>query len=95
MLWCAIPKDLLPPWRDSAGLFRMYEDIGSLNSTTLVILDSPSTLACPILWRLSDIGITLVKLFKGMITTSSPVDGVISTAGTPDCHLWVFFTSPL
>ena len=58
------PKDPLPPWRDSVGLFQRCDDIVlSLSSTTLVTSDSLSTLARPILWCPPDNGITLVELF--------------------------------
>jgi hypothetical protein len=63
------PKDPLPPWHDSSGLFQRCEDIVlSLSSTTPFILDGPSTLARPILWCLPDTGITLVELFGGITT---------------------------
>ena len=46
------PKDPLPPWRDSSGLFQRCEGIVlSLGSTTPFVPDGPSMLACPILWR--------------------------------------------
>ena len=115
-------QDPPPSWRDSAKLFQRCEDIVfCLASTTLVIPDSPSALAHPILWRPPGVGIILVELFGGIgtgltavleagltvrqyvyadnsqlstrVARSSPVDGIVSTAVTPDCHSWVFFTS--
>jgi hypothetical protein len=63
------PKDPLPPWHDSSGLFQRCEDIVlSLGSTTPFIPDGPSTLARLILWRPPDTGITLVELFGGIGT---------------------------
>ena len=55
------PKDLLPPWRDSAGLFQRCEGIVlSLVSTISIIRDIPSMLAHTISWHPPDEGITLV-----------------------------------
>jgi hypothetical protein len=63
------PKDPLPPWHDSSGLFQRCEDIVlSLGSTIPFIPNGPSTLARPILWRPPDTGITLVELFGGIGT---------------------------
>ena len=63
------PKDPLPPWRDSAELFRRCEDIvHSLTPRTPVIPDVLSTLAHPILWQPPNAGITLVELFEGIGT---------------------------
>ena len=62
-------QDPHPLWRDSAELFWQCEHIVlSLASTTLVIPDSPSTLAHHILWRPPNVGITLVELFGGIGT---------------------------
>ena len=62
-------KDPLPPWRNSANLFRRCEDIVlSLMPRTPIIPDTPSALAHSILWRPPEAGIMLVELF-GSITT--------------------------
>ena len=63
------PKDSLPPWRDSAELFRRCENIVlSITPRTSVIPDAPSALAHPISWRPPDAGITLVELLGGIGT---------------------------
>ena len=68
------PKDTLPPWRDSFGLFQRCKDIVlSLGSTTPFVPDGPSTLSRPILWNPPDIGITLVELFGGIGTELAAV----------------------
>ena len=68
------PKDPLPPWRDSSGLFQKCEDIIlSLSSTTPVISDSLSVLARPILWRPPDTWIILVELYGSIGTGLTPV----------------------
>ena len=62
-------QDPHPPWHDSAELFRQCEDIILyVPSTTLVIPNSPSALAHPILWRPPNTGIILVELFGGIGT---------------------------
>ena len=63
------PKDLLRPWSDSTILLQRCEDIIlSFGSNTPVILDSPSALVHPILWRPPDKGITLVEVIRGIGT---------------------------
>ena len=67
-------KEPLILWRDSAELLQRCEDITlSLASTIPVIPDSPSTLSHPIVWRLPDVGITLVELFGGIGTRFAAV----------------------
>jgi hypothetical protein len=61
------PKDLIPLWYDPLELTWQCENIIlSLVPTTLVLPDSPSALAQPIVWRLPDARIILVEIFGGI-----------------------------